>query len=160
MRGLVVTAGLWMISSGCATHHPVQFDPPDHAARALIAAEVGDGPASLDLDTALVPEAIDVRLGADSLRWRTSDGGRHAVDPARIRAIEIRDRGRGLLEGTLVGIGAAVLAGAVTAVCCEAPPGAWIPPEYAVGVGVGIVTIPVGALIGVARGHPVIYEPR
>lgn len=160
MERLVVAIGFCMIGSGCATHHSIQLDPPDQVARALIAVEVGDGPASLDLDTAQVAEAIDVRLGTDSLRWRTRDGGRHAIDPARIEAIEIRHRGRGLLEGTLVGIGAAVLAGGVTAVCCDAAPGAWIPPEYVVGVGVGIVTIPVGALIGVVRGHPVIFEPR
>jgi len=160
MRGIMIAVGLWAMASGCTTHRAIELDPPSRSALAVVAVEVGAGPAALVLDTASVPAAIDLRLGVDSLRWRTRDGGRHAVDPARIRAIEIGRRGRGLLEGAAGGLGAALLAAGVTALCCEAPPEAWFPPELVVGVGVGIVGIPLGALIGVARGHRVVFRPR
>lgn len=37
---------------------------------------------------------------------------------------------------------------------------AWIAPEYAVGIGVGLVAIPLGTLIGVVRGRRIVYEAR
>lgn len=160
VRQLIVAVGLWTITSGCATHRSIQLDPPDQTALAVIAVEVGDGPASLELDTAAVPVAFDVRLGVDSMRWRTRDRRRHAIDPARIRSIKIRDRGRGFLDGMLGGLGAAVLAGAVTAIWYEDEPYVWIPAEYVVGVRTAVVAIPVGALIGVVWGHRVVFRPR
>lgn len=160
VRQLIVSVGMWTITSGCVTHRSIQLDPPDRTALAVVAVEVGDSPASLDLDTASVPVAFDVRLGVDSLRWRTRDRRRHSVDPARIRSIKIRDRGRGLLEGVLGGLAAAALAGAVTAICCEEEPYVWIPAEYVVGVGTAVVAIPVGALIGTVWGHRIVFRAR
>lgn len=159
MRALTAILGLW-VTTGCVTHRSLPLTPPRQAAIAELAVQIGDRPVALDLETAHVPEAIDVQVRSDSLRWRTSEGGSHAVDLSQVRRIEIRNRPRGALDGLLAGVALAVFAGGTAALCCERSGDAWIAPEYAVGIGVGLVAIPLGTLAGVVRGHRIVYEAR
>ena len=159
LRHASIVTAVALLTSGCVTQHSLQLDPPDRAAVSTVATEIGGGSARGVLEGETVAEATRLRWERDTLWWETPDGERHAADPARIRAIEVRDRGRGVLEGVLGGVAVAVVAAGAVALCCEAQPGAWIDPKYVAGVGTALVSIPVGALIGAIRGHLVILGP-
>jgi len=159
LRSLILIVGL-ALSSGCVTHRIVELDPPSQAAIADLGVEASGRSVLLHLDTASAQEAIGLRLRPDSVRWTTEAGARRAVHPGALRRIEIRNRPRGLVDGLLAGAGIAVLAGAVAGACCENAPEAWVPIGYAVGIGVGLVTVPLGGIIGFLRGHRTVYEAR
>ena len=151
---------LALVLCGCSTHHGIQLDPPDAATIAELSVALQNRGVTLNLDSEQVRGAEDVRLGVDSLRWSSQDGRTLAVAPSRVRSVMLRNRGRGLLEGVLIGVGTAVAAGLVTSACCEGGPDVWFPNSWAVGVVVGSAGVPLGALIGVLAGHRVIYEAR